>query len=41
MVRSFATAVHAAVPVAKLRTMHYAYPTFWRAIENAVNELEI
>ncbi len=41
MIGFIATAVHAAVPVAKLRTMHYAYPTFWRAIENAINELEV
>jgi pyruvate/2-oxoglutarate dehydrogenase complex dihydrolipoamide dehydrogenase (E3) component len=41
MIGLIATAVHAAVPVAKLRTMHYAYPTFHRAIENAINELEI
>ena len=40
MIGLVATAVHAAVPVAKLRTMHYAYPTFHRAIENAVNGLE-
>jgi pyruvate/2-oxoglutarate dehydrogenase complex dihydrolipoamide dehydrogenase (E3) component len=40
MIGFVATAVHAAVPVAKLRTMHYAYPTFHRAIENAVNGLE-
>lgn len=41
MIGLIATAVHAAVPVAKLRTMHYAYPTFHRAIENAINELEV
>ncbi len=41
MIGFIATAVHAAVPVAKLRTMHYAYPTFWRAIENAINELRL
>jgi pyruvate/2-oxoglutarate dehydrogenase complex dihydrolipoamide dehydrogenase (E3) component len=41
MIGLIATAVHAAVPVAKLRTMHYAYPTFHRAIENAVNELDV
>ena len=33
------TAVHAEVPVARLRTMHYAYPTFHRAIEAALNRL--
>ncbi len=41
MIGLIATAVHAAVPVAKLRTMHYAYPTFHRAIENAINELDV
>ncbi|MEZ0579984.1 NAD(P)/FAD-dependent oxidoreductase [Nocardioides sp. MH1] len=41
MIGLLATAVHAAVPVAKLRTMHYAYPTFHRAIENAINELDL
>ncbi len=30
------TAVHAEVPVATLRSMHYAYPTFHRAVESAV-----
>jgi pyruvate/2-oxoglutarate dehydrogenase complex dihydrolipoamide dehydrogenase (E3) component len=33
------TAVHAEVPVARLRTMHYAYPTFHRAIEAALKRL--
>ena len=33
------TAVHAEVPVARLRTMHFAYPTFHRTIEAAVNRL--
>ena len=32
-------AVHARVPVAQLRTMIYAYPTFHRAIESALPEL--
>jgi pyruvate/2-oxoglutarate dehydrogenase complex dihydrolipoamide dehydrogenase (E3) component len=34
------TAVHAEVPVARLRTMHYAYPTFHRVIEAALKRLE-
>lgn len=34
-----ATAVHAQVPVATLLTMHYAYPTFHRAIETALQDL--
>jgi pyruvate/2-oxoglutarate dehydrogenase complex dihydrolipoamide dehydrogenase (E3) component len=32
-------AIHAEVPIAKLATMIYAYPTFHRAIEPAVREL--
>ena len=32
-------AVHARVPVATLRTMIYAYPTFHRAIESALDDL--
>ena len=34
-----AVAVHAAVPVATLRNMIYAYPTFHRAIETALSDL--
>ncbi len=34
-----ATAVHAEVPVAMLRTMHFAYPTFHRAVEAALDDL--
>ena len=34
-----AVAVHAEVPVATLRSMIYAYPTFHRAIESALAEL--
>jgi pyruvate/2-oxoglutarate dehydrogenase complex dihydrolipoamide dehydrogenase (E3) component len=36
-----ATAVHAEVPVATLRTMHFAYPTYHRAVEAALAELEV
>lgn len=32
-------AVHAEVPVQKLRTMHYAFPTLHRAVGEAVDEL--
>ncbi len=32
-------AVHAAVPVKRLREMIYAYPTFHRAIEAALEDL--
>ncbi len=31
-----ATAVHAEVPVATLKGMHFAYPTFHRTIESAL-----
>ncbi|SDD11811.1 dihydrolipoyl dehydrogenase family protein [Nocardioides lianchengensis] len=34
-----ATAVHAEVPVATLKGMHFAYPTFHRAIESALADL--
>ena len=34
-----ALAVHAAVPVATMRSMIYAYPTFHRAIETAIGDL--
>ena len=34
------TAVHGEVPVSRLMTMHYAYPTFHRAIEAALKRLE-
>lgn len=33
-------AVHAAVPVQRLREMIYAYPTFHRAVEDAVRQLD-
>lgn len=36
---ALAVAVHAAVPTDTLRSMIYAYPTFHRAIEDAVNRL--
>lgn len=35
-----ATAVHAAVPVETLRSMIYAYPTFHRAVDEAVKDLD-
>ena len=34
-------AVHAEIPVATLRSMHFAYPTYHRALEHALNELEL
>ena len=34
-----ALAVHARVPVATLRSMIYAYPTFWRGIGDALGQL--
>ena len=33
-------AVHAEVPVATLRTMHYAFPTFHRAVQTALADLQ-
>ncbi|NQU37137.1 MAG: NAD(P)/FAD-dependent oxidoreductase [Actinobacteria bacterium] len=36
---ALAVAVHAKVPVATLKSMIYAYPTFHRGIEDAVNDL--
>ncbi len=36
-----ALAVHAQVPVAQLRTMIWAYPTFHRGIEDAVRALDV
>jgi len=33
--------VHAEVPVATLRGMHFAYPTFHRTIESALGDLGI
>jgi pyruvate/2-oxoglutarate dehydrogenase complex dihydrolipoamide dehydrogenase (E3) component len=35
-----ATAVHARIPTATLRSMPYAYPTFHRAVETALADLE-
>jgi pyruvate/2-oxoglutarate dehydrogenase complex dihydrolipoamide dehydrogenase (E3) component len=32
-------AIHAEVPITTLRTMHFAYPTFHRAIETVLDEL--
>ncbi|HEY3882760.1 MAG TPA: NAD(P)/FAD-dependent oxidoreductase [Trebonia sp.] len=37
---ALSVAVHAEVPVATLRSMIYAYPTFHRAIEDALRNLE-
>jgi hypothetical protein len=34
-----ALAVHAEVPVATLRSMIYAYPTFHRGIQDALRDL--
>jgi hypothetical protein len=33
-------AVHARIPVATLRTMVYAYPTFHRAVQDALADLQ-
>ncbi len=37
---ALAVAVHAQVPVAQLRSMIYAYPTFHRGIEDALRDLD-
>jgi pyruvate/2-oxoglutarate dehydrogenase complex dihydrolipoamide dehydrogenase (E3) component len=34
-------AVHARVPVARMREMIYAYPTFHRAVEDALRDLDL
>ena len=39
MLGALAVAVHAQVPVQTLREMIYAYPTFHRAIESALDDL--
>lgn len=39
MLGALAVAVHGQVPVADLRNMIYAYPTFRRAIEDALRDL--
>ncbi|HEY5989006.1 MAG TPA: hypothetical protein VIV12_21885 [Streptosporangiaceae bacterium] len=39
MLGALVVAVHGQVPVAHLRTMIYAYPTFHRAIEDALRDL--
>lgn len=38
MIAFLALAVHAKIPVAILRQMIYAYPTFWRGIEDTLNQ---
>ena len=40
MLSMLATAVHARIPTATLRSMPYAYPTFHRAVETALADLE-
>ncbi len=39
MIGLLSAAVHAEIPIATLRTMHFAYPTFHRAIEAALDDL--
>lgn len=39
MIAMLALAVHAEIPVPKIRSMIFAYPTFWRGIEDALNQL--
>ena len=40
MIAMLALAVHAETPISTLRSMIYAYPTFWRGIEDALNQLD-
>ncbi|NNF54662.1 MAG: NAD(P)/FAD-dependent oxidoreductase [Acidimicrobiales bacterium] len=40
MISMLALAVHAKTPVTTLRSMIFAYPTFWRGIEDALNQLD-
>jgi len=35
-----ATAVHAEIPLPTLRGMHFAYPTFSRAVQTVLDDLE-
>lgn len=39
MIAMLTLAVHTATPIDELRSMIYAYPTFWRGIEDALNQL--
>lgn len=39
MIALLALAVHAETPIKTLRSMIYAYPTFWRGIEDTLNQL--
>ena len=39
MLSSLQVAIRAQVPLATLRNMAYAYPTFYRAIEDALRNL--
>ncbi|WP_435768515.1 dihydrolipoyl dehydrogenase family protein [Nocardioides sp. SYSU DS0651] len=39
MIGMLVTAVHAEVPLPTLRGMHFAYPTFHRAVESALHDL--
>ena len=34
-----ATAVHAEIPITTLASMHFAYPTFHRAVEHTLKQL--
>jgi pyruvate/2-oxoglutarate dehydrogenase complex dihydrolipoamide dehydrogenase (E3) component len=40
MIAMLTLAVHASTPIGELRSMIYAYPTFWRGIEDALNQLD-
>jgi pyruvate/2-oxoglutarate dehydrogenase complex dihydrolipoamide dehydrogenase (E3) component len=40
MIAMLTLAVHQRTPISELRSLIYAYPTFWRGIEDALNQLE-
>ena len=41
MLGALAVAVHGQIPVERLRHMIYAHPTFHRAIEDALRDLDV
>lgn len=41
MIAMLTTAIHAEVPIDTLRAMHFAYPTFHRAIESVLDDLGV
>jgi len=41
IISALEVAVHAEIPVATLLTMHFAYPTYHRALEHALREIDL